>query len=82
MAAGAIKLPINSIFTKIDFAKKVKGAAAERPPGPVTPANLAELFGGNRGRQHVILELVAQHGLLDFAGRRVRDGADEHDVVG
>jgi hypothetical protein len=79
LAAGAIKLPINSIFTKIDFAKKGKGSGR---PDPLTPANLAELFGGNRGRQHVILELVAQHSLLDFAGRRVRDGADEHDVVG
>src|SRR5579863_7412740 len=34
-----------------------------------------------RGRQRVILEAVAQDGLLDLAGRGVRDFADEDDVV-
>src|SRR5208282_4722501 len=43
---------------------------------------VAGLLGGDVGRQHVILELVAQGRLLDFAGCRVWNGADEHDIVG
>src|ERR1700689_1065189 len=36
---------------------------------------------GRRGRKCVILELIAQNRLLDFAGRCVRNFADEDDVV-
>src|SRR5262245_20450575 len=48
----------------------------------LTPgATVSRLFCRLRGRQLIVLELMPQHELLDFAGRGVRNLVDEYDVV-
>src|SRR5215813_12978529 len=63
-------------------ARDGSSAGAGAPPCARLADGRSTLFGGDRGRQHVVLHLLAQGRLLDLAGGRMRDLVYEHDVVG